>query len=195
VDGDGTFRRTSVTVAAAPEKLDLPRDALVVLVGISGSGKSSWAARHFGASEIVSSDAFREMVSGDAADQSASADAFRLLHFATRARLRRGLRTVIDATNLTLRARRQLLTTARHAGRPAVAVVFAVPLERCLAQNARRAERRVPESVLRDQQRQLEAARQALAEEGFSAVVTLTASDLDAGYDAGMPNALLSRSS
>jgi predicted kinase len=176
-----------VTLAATPDDLDLP-GALVVLVGVSGSGKSSWAARRFPAREILSSDAFREMVSDDAADQSASADAFRLLHLAARARLRRGLRTVIDATNLTLRARRQLLAAARVAGRPAVAIVFDVPLERCLAQNAHRAGRRVPGSVVRDQQRQLEVARQALEDEGFSAIVTLTASDLDAGYDAGMPD-------
>jgi protein phosphatase len=181
-----------VTIAAAADGLALPADALVVLIGVSGSGKSSWAARQFPPREILSSDAFREMVSGNAADQSASADAFRLLHLAARARLRRGLRTVIDATNLTLRARRQLLAAAQVAGRPTVAVVFDVPLERCLAQNAERAERRVPESVLRDQQRQLEVARQTLGEEGFSAMMTLTARDLDAGYDAGMPNAPVS---
>jgi protein phosphatase len=174
---------------------DLPGDALVVVVGIAGSGKSTWAARQFSASEILSSDAFREMVSGDPADQSASADAFRLLHLAVRARLRRGLRTVVDATNLTSRARRQLLTAARQAGRPSVAAVFDVPLERCLAQNARRTGRRVPEAVVRDQHRRLEAARQTLGEEGFSAVVTLTASDLDAGYDAGMPSTKASSSS
>lgn len=172
--------------AGAPE---LPPDALVLLVGISGSGKSTWAARRFARHEILSSDDFRALVSGDAADQSASADAFRLLHLAARARLRRGLRTVVDATNLTAHARRQLLTAARAAGRPALALVFDVPLERCLAQNDRRAGRRVPEPVIREQHRQLQAARRVLGEEGFAAVATITASELDAGYDAGMPNA------
>lgn len=173
----------------------LPRDALVVLVGASGAGKSTWAARRFSANEILSSDAFREMVSGDADDQGASADAFRLLHLAARARLRRGLRTLVDATNLTTGARRSLLTLARTAGRPAVAIVFDVPLERCLQHNTGRAERRVPEDVIRQHHHQLEEARAVIPEEGFAAVGTVTASDLDARYDAPMPKAPTSAAS
>jgi predicted kinase len=165
----------------------LPRDALIVLVGPAGAGKSTWAARHFAAGEILSSDGFREMVSGDAADQGANDDAFRLLHVATRARLRRGLRTVVDATNLSARSRRALLTIARATSRPAVAIVFDVPLARCLAQNAARPGRSVPEDVVRQHVRQLVTARAALPVEGFSAIVVLTAADLDARYDAAMP--------
>jgi len=179
-----------VTSTAGPDGHELPSDALIVLVGIAGSGKSTWAARRSGPHEVLSSDGFRALVSGDPADQSASADAFRLLHLAARARLRRGLRTFVDATNLTARARRQLLHAARDAGRPAVAVVFDVPLERCLAQNTRRAGRRVPDAIVLQQYRQFALARQTLGDEGFSAIVTLTASDLDAGYDAAMPNVL-----
>jgi protein phosphatase len=190
---DGTARSVSAPDATrAPHPAPLPGlspDALVVLVGASGCGKSSWATRRFEAHEVLSSDVFREMVSGDAADQGASNDAFRLLHLAARARLRRGLRTVVDATNLTARARRALLGLARAAGRPAVAVVFDVPLDRCLAQNGDRAGRRVPEDVVREHHRQLALARAALPGEGFSAVVTVTAADLDARYDAPMPNA------
>jgi protein phosphatase len=167
----------------------LPGDALIVLVGPAGSGKSSWAARHFAASEILSSDAFRKIVSGDAADQAASDDAFRLLHLAARARLRRGLRTVVDATNLSARSRRALIAFARAASRPAVAIVFEVPLARCLAQNASRPGRSVPEDVVRQHVRQLVAARAALPAEGFSTITVLTAADLDARYDAAMPKA------
>jgi protein phosphatase len=155
-----------------------PNDALVVLVGASGSGKSTWAVARFEPHEVLSSDAFRAMVAGDAADQSATDDAFRLLHAAGRARLRRGLLTVVDATNLTKAARSSLLELAREAGRPAVAVIFDVPLERCLAQNARRPDRRVPEAVVRGHVRQLAAARTALAEEGFAAI-----------HEAGAPDA------
>ena len=148
----------------------LPPDALVVLVGPSGSGKSTWAARSFRAADVLASDAFRALVGGDAADQSATRDAFRLLHAAVRARLRRGLLTVVDATNLTSGARSGLLRLARVADRPTVAIVFDTPLERCLAQNARRPDRQVAEQVVRRQVAQLTGARSRLAAEGFDAV-------------------------
>jgi protein phosphatase len=119
------------------------------------------------------------MVSGDAADQSATADAFRLLHAAARARLQRGLLTVIDATNLTKAARRSLLGLSRQAGRPAVAVVFDVPVAHCLAHNAGRLGRQVPEAVIRRQAGQLPAARRALADEGFATIHVIGAPDAE----------------
>jgi protein phosphatase len=150
-----------------------------MLVGASGCGKSTWAAHRFQPHEVLSSDAFRAMVAGDQADQSATADAFRLLHAAARARLRRGLLTVIDATNLATTARGSLLRLARGAGRPAVAVVFDVPLERCLANNARRPDRQVPESVVRRHVGQLVEARAALADEGFASIHVVGAPDVE----------------
>jgi predicted kinase len=149
----------------------------VVLVGASGSGKSTWAAQHFGTGQVLSSDAFRELVAGDAADQSATGEAFRVLHAVARARLARGLLTVVDATNLTQRARASLLRLARAAGRPAVAVVFEVSEEQCLARNAQRAGRQVPESVVRRQVRQATEARAGLAGEGFTEVRVVGASE------------------
>jgi predicted kinase len=148
----------------------IPVDALVVLVGPSGSGKSTWAARHFEVGQVLSSDAFRHLVAADAADQAATADAFKVLHSVTRARLRRGLRTVIDATNLTSRARQSLLRAASDAGRPVVAVAFDVSLERCLAQNEARSGRCVPEGVVRRHHREMRAALRALPDEGYHSV-------------------------
>jgi len=148
----------------------LPADALVALVGPSGSGKSTWAAARFGSDAILSSDAFRMQVAGDAADQAATADAFKVLHSVARARLRRGLLTVIDATNLTEGARRSLLRLAGKAGRPVVAVVFDVSLERCLAQNAMRPGRKVPEAVVRRHERELRRTLERLPDEGYAAI-------------------------
>jgi predicted kinase len=161
--------------ARASFPADLPADALVVLIGPSGSGKSTWAARHFRAHQVLSSDAFRALVAGDSADQSASRDAFRILHAVAEARTRRGLLTVVDATNLTVSARRALLRLAQRWNRPARAIVFAVPLERCLAQNARRAERRVPEEVIRRHVRQMAEVPSKLAGEGFVDIHVLRA--------------------
>ena len=161
---------------ARPQRL--PSDALVLLVGPSGAGKSTWAAKRFAAHEILSSDAFRELVAGDAADQAATADAFKVLDTVARARLRRGLLTVVDATNLTERARRSLLRLAGRADRPVVAIAFDLSLERCLAQNAARHERRVPEDVVRRHQAQLQRALAQLPDEGYAMIEDITDEDM-----------------
>jgi predicted kinase len=159
----------------------VPANALVVLVGPAGSGKSTWAAHHFSPAAVLSSDGFRELVAGDAADQSATADAFKVLHAVARARLRRGLLTVVDATNLTEGARRALLRLASRDGRPAVAVAFDVPLERCLTQNAARPERRVPDEVVRRHHREMRRALPRLAEEGFAQVHVIEGAAVELG--------------
>lgn len=155
--------------------IDLPTAALVVLIGASGSGKSSFAARWFRPTEILSSDAFRAIVADDPADQRATADAFELLHIAARARLRRGRLTVVDATNVTTEARESLLALAAAAGRPAVAIVFDLPAQLCHAWNGSRPERTVGRRVV---DRQLASLRRSLRDgslqaEGWSASYTL----------------------
>ncbi|MEM7776605.1 MAG: AAA family ATPase, partial [Pseudomonadota bacterium] len=62
-------------------KVSIPDFALVVLVGATGSGKSSFARKHFLETEIVSSDHCRALVSDDETDQSAIGDAFALLRY------------------------------------------------------------------------------------------------------------------
>ena len=159
----------------------LPAGALVLLVGPSGSGKSTWAGSHFEPDQVLSSDHFRAMVAGDAADQAATADAFKVLHLIARARLRRRLLTVVDATNLTQGARRSLLRLGRAGASPVVAVVFGVSLRRCLEQNAARAERRVPDAVVRRHYQQLQTVLPLLHREGYDAIEVLQDFDIGAG--------------
>lgn len=61
--------------------------SLVVLIGASGSGKSTFARRHFKPTEIISSDFCRGLVADDENDQSASGDAFDVLHYIAGKRL------------------------------------------------------------------------------------------------------------
>ena len=159
------------------DALEVPPDGLVLLVGAAGSGKSTLAARLFSPAQVLSSDAYRAAVSGDPTDQSATTQAFRRLHATLERRMAAGELTVVDATNVQGWARRQLLAVAARHGRPAAAVVLAIPLEVSLARNAARTERRVPSSAVRRQDAFLRASLPRLREEGYASVVVLTEPD------------------
>jgi protein phosphatase len=118
--------------------ITIPDPSLVVLIGAAGSGKSTLAGRLFGADEIVSSDALRAAVSGDEADQSVSGIAFRILHRMIARRLASGQLTVVDATNIGAGVRRPLISRARAAGLPIIAIVLDLDPSLVRHQNAGR---------------------------------------------------------
>jgi predicted kinase len=158
-------------VSAEQIQIVLPADALVLLIGPAGSGKSTFAARHFPAAAVLSSDAFRGLVSGNRADQSATQAAFRLLHDAADQRLARGLLTVIDATNVRHEARDALVELAERHERPQVAIVFDLSVAECLARNANRPVGQVvPSRAVRRQHRLFQRAVPHLGAEGFRVV-------------------------
>src|SRR5260370_5647426 len=95
-------------------KISIPELSLVLLVGPSGCGKSSFARKHFLPTEVVSSDFCRALVSDNENDQSATGDAFDLLHEIIRKRLARGRLTVVDATNVQPEARKSLIALAKE---------------------------------------------------------------------------------
>jgi predicted kinase len=167
----------------APLIVEIPDPSLVVLVGAAGAGKSTFSARHFAAGDVLSSDALREAITGDAADQGATRPAFAALHRALARRLLAGRLTVVDATNVTPAARRALLRRAAGAGVPAVAIVLALAPAVVDARNATRAGRRVPRDAVLQQLADLEAGVRAgaLEAEGFALVVRLAdPADVDA---------------
>lgn len=158
-------------------RLEIPKLALVVLVGPTGSGKSTFAARHFKPTEVVSSDECRAIVSDDPNDQSATADAFALVHFIARTRLNRGLLTVIDATSVRKADREPLIELARECHVPAVAIVFDLPERVCLERNASRPDRDFGPHVVRRQRRAMKQGLGGIRREGFSQVYRLTSEE------------------
>lgn len=147
--------------------IELPDFALVVLVGASGSGKSTFAARHFLPTEILSSDRFRGLVADDEASQEATKDAFDALHHLASIRLRRRRLTLIDATNVQDGARKPLLALAHEHHAVPVAVVLDVPEKVCLARNANRPDRDFGKHVVERHVKELRRSLKNLRREGF----------------------------
>src|ERR671927_596380 len=112
-------------------KVTIPELSLVVLVGPSGCGKSTFARTHFKATEVLSSDFCRGLVSDDENDQRATDDAFDVLHFIAAKRLAAARLTVVDATNVQAEARRPLVALARQYHCLPVAIVFDLPERVC----------------------------------------------------------------
>jgi len=154
-------------------KLALPELSLVVLIGVSGSGKSSFAARHFLATEVISSDFCRGLVSDDENDQRATNSAFEVLHFIAAKRLEAGRLTVVDATNVQPEARRPLVALAKKHHTLAVAVVLDVPEAVCAERNVARPDRSFGSHVVRNQRSQLRRSMKGLRREGFHKVFVL----------------------
>jgi protein phosphatase len=148
-------------------RIALPEPCLVVLMGASGSGKSSFAASHFKPSEVISSDFCRGLVADDENDQSATDDAFAVLHFIAGRRLANRRLTVVDATNVQREARKPLLEVARAHDLFAVAIVLDMPQAVCEQRNRSRADRDFGGHVIHRQRAQLRRSLKGLQREGF----------------------------
>jgi protein phosphatase len=148
--------------------------SLVVLIGASGSGKSTFARKHFKPTEIVSSDFCRGLVADDENDQSASRDAFDVLHYVAGKRLAAGRLTVVDATNVQPESRKQLVQLARQYDVLPIAIVLDLPEELCQARNASRPDRAsMPRHVVQRHRRELRRSLRGLEREGFRKVHVL----------------------
>ncbi|THV23520.1 polynucleotide kinase-phosphatase [Glycomyces paridis] len=147
--------------------------SLVVLVGVSGSGKSTFAARHFKPTQVIASDYCRGLVSDDESDQTATSEAFALLHHIVGVRLRRGLLTVVDATNVQPKARAELIKTAKERHVLVDAIVLDVEPSIAAERNRARPDRDFGEAVVRRHHRDLKRSLKGLKKEGFRRVHVL----------------------
>ena len=160
-----------------PRELKIPELSLVVLIGASGSGKSTFAKKHFLPTEVISSDDCRAMVSDDAESMEATSPAFELVHTIADKRLAFGKLAVIDATNVKADSRKPLVRLARDRDCLAVAVVLNLPEKVCQERNKAREDRQIPEHVIRNHVRQLKQSLRGLKREGFRYVYTLDGAD------------------
>src|SRR5664279_322552 len=151
-DSNGSLRQDTRIVT---RELEIPELSLVVLIGVSGSGKSTFARAHFRPTEVVSSDFCRGLVADDENDQSATPEAFELLHYIVGKRLKAGRLTVVDATNVQPQARKQLVAVAREHDVRLVAIILDEAEGVCVARNAARADRDFGPDVIRRQRDQL----------------------------------------
>ena len=155
-------------------KINIPQFSLVVLIGVSGSGKSTFAQKHFRPTEVLSSDVCRAWVSDDENNQEATQAAFEVLHFIAARRLEAGKLTVIDATNVQPEARKPLVELARKYHCLPVAMVFNLHNKICQIRNQKRTNRNFGEYVIRQQSAQLRQSLRNLKYEGFRHIFQLS---------------------
>jgi protein phosphatase len=167
-DSDEDLRKLNLTIS---------EPSLIVLMGASGSGKSTFAKRHFRSSQVISSDHCRYLVSDDENNQEATSDAFEVLRFIAGKRLAAGKLTVIDATNVQQESRKPLVALAMQYGALPVAIVLNVPEYICLQRNRDRTDRTLDEQVIRNQWEELRRSLGGLKSEGFGHVHILDRPD------------------
>ncbi|MEV8410602.1 polynucleotide kinase-phosphatase, partial [Streptomyces niveus] len=169
---------TSKTAATEPRVLPVTDLSLVVLIGATGSGKSTFARAHFKPTEVISSDFCRGLVADDENDQSASGDAFDVLNYIAGKRLAAGRRTVVDATNVQPESRKQLVRIAREHDVLPIAIVLDLPEAVCAERNATRPDRAgMPRHVIKRHQRELRRSLRGLEREGFRKVHVLRSAE------------------
>jgi len=158
-------------------RIEIPEIAVVALLGVSGSGKSTFAQRHFKPTEVLSSDHYRALISNDENNQKVSAEAFDALYYIANKRLELGLLTVIDATNVQREARASVLNLAKEQNCHAVAIVLDVSEKTCRERNEKRPDRDFRNSVISRQSEQLKRSIKHLRKEGFRFVYVLKDED------------------
>jgi protein phosphatase len=169
-------------------RIELPDPCLVVLIGASGSGKSSFARKHFAATEVISSDFCRGLVADDENDQAATQDAFAILHFIAGRRLAQPRFTVVDATNVQREARHPLIELAKQHDLLPVAIVLDPPEAVCQERNRVRPDRAFGPHVVRQQRAHLRRSIRGLQREGFRRVwVASSVEEIDAAEVARAP--------
>ena len=158
-------------------QIAIPDFALIVLIGATGSGKSTFAARHFAPTEVISSDHCRGLVSDDDTDQSVSGDAFDLVRAIADKRLKHRRLTVIDATNVRASDRKDWIDLARRWHALPIAMVIDPGVRVCIERNARRPDRPSAPQIVQRMASEIRRGLSGLRREGFREVWKLTSEE------------------
>ena len=154
--------------------IEIPDFSLVVLIGSTGSGKSTFAGKHFLPTEVISSDYCRALVSDDETDQGVTADAFDLVREIAAKRLKRRKLAVIDATNVRPADRKGWIELARQWHALPVAIVFDPGIDVCIERNKARLDRAFGGQVVQRMVSEVRRGLGSLQREGFRQVWKLT---------------------
>ena len=117
-------------------------------------------------SDIISSDEYRGRFCGDASDQSKNQEIFQLIYKDMKSKLSNGSNVIFDATNLSIKDRKQAVEIGKKYASAVIAYVMTTPFTICHKQNFDR-ERQVPEFVL---EKQLHKFQIPFKEEGFDII-------------------------
>ena len=144
------------------------RPTLFIMIGLSASGKSTkvkeLAIEH--KAIIVSSDAIRGEF-GEVIDQSNNSEVFKIFHQRIKDNLSKGINVIADATNITIKSRRQIFETVKNINCEVVGYVMTKSIDKCIEDNIYR-EYPVPHHVIMKQMMNYQIP---FYEEGFDKII------------------------
>lgn len=144
---------------------------LAVMIGISGSGKSTYAngLKTSLNAQLVETDAIRLELTGNAEDQTQNGKVFDIAKKRINDILSQGKNAIIDATSLSIRDRKDWIDIAKKNNAEVRAYFIDTPVSVCKSQNNKR-QRKVPEWVIDKQAAKLYSPTKA---EGFDSVTVI----------------------
>ena len=123
------------------------KPAFLMVVGLPGSGKSTYIEKYYSNYHVHSSDAIREELSGDVNNQDINKQVFSTLHKRVKDDLVAGHNVVYDATNISWKRRKAFLQELKNINCHKECVLMATPFELCVQRNNER-DRVVPYFVI-----------------------------------------------
>lgn len=170
-------------------RMKIPESSLVVLIGPSSSGKTTFSKKHFINTQVVSPDYCSYLISDKENDQLVSKQAYDLLYTIVDKRLGLKKLTIIDDINVLESDRYELLEIARKHNALTVAIVFNLPDYICLERNKTKIDRELDKDVIKYQINQVQFSLLNLKKEGFNYVYVLN-SEREVNYSSVYINSL-----
>lgn len=111
---------------------------LIFLIGLPGSGKTTYAKNNLSNCEILSSDSIRKELFGDETCQADNKLIFSTLYERAKEHLKNGKDVVIDATNVKLIERQKALSEFKDFSVKRIAIVINTPVKECIERDKSR---------------------------------------------------------